>query len=140
MLPALRLNDQIALALGVLGLLFLLINLLRLRKNKFPHLPAPAKDAVAGLVHASSEEGKRLVVSLGHNLTSGYFDLAGASGLSLQRALLKRSLFNDYPLQSFSGDRRVGPNPEALVGGIERVGHDLDPLPHEGATTILEVD
>ena len=120
MLSALRLNDQIALALGVLGLLFLLINLLRLRKNKLPHLPAPAKDAVAGLVHASSEEGKRLVVSLGHNLSSGYFDLAGASGLSLQRALLKRSLFNDYPLQSFSGDGVLACLSRMVVHGAYR--------------------
>jgi len=57
----------------------------------------------------------------------------GHEGAETQRELGRQ-------LQSFSGDRRVGPNPEALVGGIERVGHDLDPLPHEGATTILEVD
>jgi len=104
MLSSLSLNDQLALALGVTGLLFLLINLLLLRKNKPKHIPEPGKQAVENLLHVSSEEGKCLVVCLGHALATSNFDLAGASGLSLQRALLKRSLFNDHPLQSFSGD------------------------------------
>lgn len=104
MLSSLSLNDQLALALGVTGLLFLLINLLLLRKNKPKHIPEPGKQAVENLLHVSSEEGKCLVVGLGHALATSNFDLAGASGLSLQKALLKRSLFNDHPLQSFSGD------------------------------------
>ena len=104
MLSALNLNDQLALALGILGLLFLLINLLLLRKNTLKHIPEPGKQAVSHLLHVSSEEGRRLVVGLGHSLANNNWDLAGASGLNLQRALLKRSLFNDHPLQSFSGD------------------------------------
>ena len=104
MLSTLTLNDQLALALGLAGLLFLLINLLLLKRNPPKHIPEPAKEAVENLLHVSSEQGKRLVVGLGQNLTNASFDLSGASGLSLQRALLKRSLFNDHPLQSFSGD------------------------------------
>lgn len=104
MLFTLPLNDLLALALGILGLLFLLINLLLLQKNHPKHSPEPAKEAVEHLLHVSSEEGHRLVVGLGHALANTNFDLAGASGLSLQRALLRRSLFNDHPLQSFSGD------------------------------------
>ena len=120
MLSTLTLNDQLALVLGVLGLLFLLINLLLLRKNKPKHLPEPGKEAVQHLLHISSEEGKRLVVGLGHNLTSGSFDLAGACGLSLQRALLKRSLFNDHPLQSYSGDGVLACLSRMVVHGAYR--------------------
>ena len=120
MLSALTLNDQLALALGFLGLLFLLINLLLLKKNQPKHIPEPAKQAVEHLLHVSSEEGKRLVVGLGHNLTSGSFDLAGATGLSLQRALLKRSLFNDHPLQSYSGDGVLACLSRMVVHGAYR--------------------
>ena len=120
MLFTLSLNDQLALALGILGLLFLLINLLLLRKNKPKHIPEPGKEAVAHLLHVSSEEGKRLVVGLGHGLTNASFDLAGASGLSLQRALLKRSLFNDHPLQSFSGDGVLACLSRMVVHGAYR--------------------
>ena len=120
MLSALSLNDQLALALGILGLLFLLINLLLLRKNKPTHTPEPGKQAVAHLLHVSSEDGKRLVVGLGHTLATSNFDLAGASGLSLQRALLKRSLFNDHPLQSFSGDGVLACLSRMVVHGAYR--------------------
>ena len=120
MLSALNLNDQLALALGVLGLLFLLINLLILKKNNPKHIPEPGKEAVAHLLHVSSEEGKRLVVGLGHNLTSDSFDLAGASGLSLQRALLNCSLFNDHPLQSYSGDGVLACMSRMVVHGAYR--------------------
>ena len=120
MLFTLSLNDQLALALGVLGLLFLLINHLLLRKNKPKHIPEPGKEAVAHLLHVSSEEGKRLVVGLGHSLTTSNFDLAGTSGLSLQRALLKRSLFNDHPLQSFSGDGVLACLSRMVVHGAYR--------------------
>ena len=120
MLSALNLNNQLALALGILGLLFLLINLLLLRKNKPKHLPEPGKQAVEHLLHVSSEEGKRLVVGLGHSLASSNFDLAGSSGLSLQRALLKRSLFNDHPLQSFSGDGVLACLSRMVVHGAYR--------------------
>lgn len=120
MLSALSLNDQLALALGILGLLFLLINLLLLRKNKPTHTPEPGKQAVAHVLHVSSEDGKRLVVGLGHTLATANFDLAGASGLSLQRALLKRSLFNDHPLQSFSGDGVLACLSRMVVHGAYR--------------------
>ena len=120
MLSALNLNDQLALALGILGLLFLLINLLLLRKNKPKHLPEPGKQAVEHLLHVSSEEGRRLVVGLGHSLANSNFDLAGSSGLSLQRALLKRSLFNDHPLQSFSGDGVLACLSRMVVHGAYR--------------------
>ena len=120
MLSALSLNDQLALALGILGLLSLLINLLLLRKNKPTHTPEPGKQAVAHVLHVSSEDGKRLVVGLGHTLATSNFDLAGASGLSLQRALLKRSLFNDHPLQSFSGDGVLACLSRMVVHGAYR--------------------
>ena len=120
MLSALTLNDQLALALGIAGLLFLLINLLLLRKNQPKHIPEPAKDAVENLLHISSEQGKRLVVGLGHTLTNGSSDLTGASGLSLQRALLNRSLFNDQPLQSFSGDGSLACMSSMVVHGAYR--------------------
>jgi hypothetical protein len=120
MLSALTLNDQLALALGVLGLLFLLINLLLLKNKQPKHIPEPAKEAVESLLHISSEQGRRLVVGLGHALTNTSFDLAGASGLSLQRALLKRSLFNDHPLQSFSGDGTLACLSRMVVHGAYR--------------------
>jgi len=120
MLSALTLNDQLAIALGVLGLLFLLINLLLLKRKQAKHIPEPAKEAVEHLLHVSSEQGKRLVVGLGHSLTNTSFDLAGASGLSLQRALLKRSLFNDHPLQSFSGDGTLACLSRMVVHGAYR--------------------
>jgi hypothetical protein len=120
MLLSLTLNDQLALALGILGLLFLLINLLLLKKNKPKHIPESAKEAVEQLLHVSSEDGKRLVVGLGHSLTNASFDLAGASGLSLQRALLKRSLFNDHPLQSYSGDGVLACLSRMVVHGAYR--------------------
>ena len=120
MLSALTINDQLALALGILGLLFLLINLLLLKKNQPKHIPEPTKQAVEHLLHVSSEEGKRLVVGLGHALTNASFDLAGASGLSLQRALLKRSLFNDHPLQSYSGDGVLACLSRMVVHGAYR--------------------
>jgi hypothetical protein len=120
MLFTLTLNDQLALALGIAGLLFLLINLLLLKRNQPKHIPEPAKEAVENLLHVSSEQGKRLVVGLGHSLTNASFDLAGASGLNLQRALLKRSLFNDHPLQSFSGDGALACLSRMVVHGAYR--------------------
>ncbi len=120
MLFTLLLNDLLALALGILGLLFLLINLLLLKKHQPKHSPEPAKEAVEHLLHISSEEGKRLVVGLGHSLATASFDLAGASGLSLQRALLRRSLFNDHPLQSFSGDGVLACLSRMVVHGAYR--------------------
>ena len=120
MLSALNLNDQLALALGVIGLLFLLINLLILKRNKPKHIPEPGKQAVEHLLHVSSEEGERLVIGLGHSLANSNFDLAGASGLSLQRALLKRSLFNDHPLQSYSGDGVLACLSRMVVHGAYR--------------------
>lgn len=117
MLTTLTLNDQLALVLGIIGLVFLLINLLLLRKNKPKHIPEPAKEAVEHLLNASSEEGRSLVVGLGHSLANSGFSLAGASGLSLQRALLKRSLFNDHPLQSYSGDGVLACLSRMLVHG-----------------------
>ncbi len=120
MLSAFTLNDQLAIALGILGLLFLLINLLLLKKTQPKHIPEPAKEAVEHLLHVSSEQGKRLVVGLGHSLTNASFDLAGSSGLSLQRALLKRSLFNDQPLQSFSGDGSLACLSRLVVHGAYR--------------------
>lgn len=120
MLSALPLNDLLALTLGILGLLFLLTNLLLLKKHQPKHSPEPAKEAVEHLLHISSEEGKRLVVGLGHSLATASFDLAGASGLSLQRALLRRSLFNDHPLQSFSGDGVLACLSRMVVHGAYR--------------------
>ncbi len=120
MLSALTLNDQLALALGIAGLLFLLINLLVLKRNQPKHTPEPAKEAVENLLHVSSEQGKRLVVGLGQALTNASFDLAGASGLNLQRALLKRSLFNDQPLQSYSGDGVLACLSRMVVHGAYR--------------------
>ena len=120
MLSTLSINDQLALAIVMLGLLFLLINLLLFKKNHPKHIPEPTKEAVAHLLHVSSEEGKRLVVGLGHALTNASFDLAGASGLSLQRALLKRSIFNDHPLQSYSGDGVLACLSRIVVHGAYR--------------------
>ena len=120
MLFTLTPNDQLALALGIAGLLFLLINLLILKKNQPKHIPEPAKEAVEDLLHVSSEQGKRLVVGLGQALTNASLDLAGASGLNLQRALLKRSLFNDHPLQSFSGDGTLACLSRMVVHGAYR--------------------
>ena len=120
MLSAFTLNDQLAIALGILGLLFLLINLLLLKRIQPKHIPEPTKEAVEHLLHVSSEQGKRLVVALGHSLTNTNFELAGASGLSLQRALLKRSLFNDHPLQSFSGDGSLACLSRMVVHGAYR--------------------
>lgn len=120
MLTDLSLNDQLALALAALGLLFLLVNLLLLRRNKPQHIPDLPKEAVGNLLHVSSEQGKRLVVGLGHTLATSNFDLAGASGLSLQRALLKRSLFNDHPLQSYSGDGALACMSRMVVHGAYR--------------------
>jgi len=120
MLSSLNLNDQLALALGILGLLFLLTNFLILKKNNPKHIPEPGKEAVQHLLHVSSEKGKRLVVGLGHSLANTSFDLSGASGLSLQRALLKRSLFNDHPLQSFGGDGVLACLSRMVVHGAYR--------------------
>jgi len=97
-------NDQFALTIAFLGLVFLLINLLRIKKSKPKLLPVPAKEAVETLVHVSSEQGKRLTLALGHSLADSNFGLSGANGLGLQTALLKSSLFNDHPLLTYSGD------------------------------------
>lgn len=104
MATTLNLNDQLAVTIAALGLIFLLINILRVKKRKPEFLASPGKEAVETLVHVSSEQGKRLVLGLGHSLTSSGVGLSGASGLSLQKALLKRSLFSNHPLQSFAGD------------------------------------
>ena len=120
MLSAFTLNDQLAIILGILGLLFLLINLFLLKRKQPKHISEPAKEAVEHLLHVSSEQGQRLVVALGHSLTNTNFDLAGASGLSLQRSLLKHSLFNDHPLQSFCGDGSLACLSRMVVHGAYR--------------------
>ena len=120
MLSALSLNDQLALALGAIGFLFLLINLLLRKRNNPPHIPEPSKEAVSHLLDASSEEGGRLIIGLGNSFTESGFNLAGISGLGVQRALLKRSLFNDQPLQSYSGDGVLSCLSRMVVHGAYR--------------------
>lgn len=120
MKPALNLNDLLALIIALFGLFFLLINLLRAKKAKPKLLPDPNKEAVGQLVHISSEQGKRLVLGLGQSLTDPAFQLNGASGLSLQKALLSKSIFSDQPLQSFAGDGSLACLSRMVVEGAYR--------------------
>jgi hypothetical protein len=89
------------------------------QKNNQPkHIPNPLKKR-SRLLHVSSEQGNAWC-RFGKALTNANFDLAGASGLNLQRALLKRSLFNDHPLQSFSGDGTLACLSRMVVHGAYR--------------------
>lgn len=115
----LSLNDQVALAVVLIALLVLLLSLaLQSRQPSRRLRKVAAVEDVETLMHESAEKGQRLVIGLGPNLLDRNPSVAGLIGLPFLRVISKRSVFNDQPSQSLSGDGALACLSQMIVRGV----------------------
>lgn len=101
-MPALNLNDLIAIGLCALGLVLLLLNSLIHRSAPYTWLRKnPAMLKAESLSDAAAEQGQRLTFGLGTDLSLSAQSLVS---LPVWKYLSRRGLFNDQPDQAISGE------------------------------------
>ena len=104
-MPLLSLNDLIS--AGIVGLVVLIMSLVWLSNRKSPAEPIEnvvAYDGIEALMHRSSEEGKSLLIGMGEGFSGQNSGLGDSISMIVEQIVLSRSVFNDQPTRSFSGD------------------------------------
>ena len=117
MLP-IDLNDLVA--TGIVGLVVVVMALVWLTNRKPPSEPyesISAYEGVDALMHRSSEEGKALLIGMGEGFLGQNLGLGDSVGLSIEQNMLNRSVFNDQPTRSFSGDGALACISQLIVHG-----------------------
>src|SRR5690606_21308679 len=69
-----------------------------------PFENSPAYDGIEALMHRTSEEGKGLLLGMGDGFSGQSSGLGDSVGVMIEQIVLSRSVFNDLPTRSFSGD------------------------------------
>ena len=114
-MPALSLNDLVAIGLCVLALLALGMNLLVHRKH--PYIGLRKTSAVRSseiLSQAAAEQGKRLTIGLGLDVADSVTAMAS---LPMLAALIRRSIFTDQPVRATSGGGTLASLSQSVVRG-----------------------
>lgn len=117
-MPPISLNDLIA--VGIVGLAAVLMALSWLTNRKQPSEPfenVAAYDSIEALMHRSSEEGEALLLGLGEGFSGQNQGLGDSVGLQIEQIVLSRSVFNDMPTRSFSGDGSLACISQMVVHG-----------------------
>lgn len=117
-MPALTLNDLIA--AGIIGLAAFIMALVWLTNRKPPAEPIEnvvAYDGIEALMHRSSEEGKALLIGMGEGFSGQNSSLGDSVGVLVEQIVLNRSVFNDQPTRSFSGDGALACISQLIVHG-----------------------
>jgi hypothetical protein len=117
-MSSLSLNDLIA--VGIIGLAIVVMALSWLTNRK-PHSElygnVAAYDAIEALMHRSSEEGEALLIGMGEGFSGQNPGLGDSVGLLIDQIVLSRSVFNDQPTRSFSGDGALACISQLVVHG-----------------------
>ena len=117
MLP-LSLNDLIS--AGIIALTVLIMALVWLSNRKPSTEPLEniaAYDGIEALMHRSSEEGKALLIGMGEGFSGQNSGLGDSVGVLVEQIVLSRSVFNDQPTRSFSGDGALACISQLVVHG-----------------------
>ncbi len=77
----------------------------------------PAYDGVEALMHRSSEEGKALLLGNGEGFSGQNSTMGDTVGIFIERILLSRSVFNDQPTRTFSGEGALASISQLVVHG-----------------------
>lgn len=104
-MPPIYLTDLIA--VGLVGLAVIVMAIVWIANRKPPVNPyknLSTYDSIDALMHRSSEEGKALLISMGEGFSGQNSSLGDSVGVLIEQILLSRSVFNDQPTHSFSGD------------------------------------
>ncbi len=117
-MPALSLNDWIATGIIVLAIIVMLLSWLTNRKPRpEPFEKIAAYDGIEALMHRSSEEGKALLIGMGAGFSGQNPGLGDSVGVLVEQIVLSRSVFNDLPTRSFSGDGALACISQLVVHG-----------------------
>lgn len=104
-MPGISTSDLISTAIVLLFILVMLFVWLTGKGKKTqPYINPAGYESIDVLMNRSSEEGKGLLVGLGEGFSGLNGSLGDQTGISVQRMLMSRSVFNDLPAQSYSGD------------------------------------
>lgn len=104
-MPPINLTDLIA--AGIVGLAVVIMAVVWIANRKPAinlYKNSDAYDNIEALMHRSSEEGKALLISMGEGFSGQNTSLGDSVGVLIEQILLSRSVFNDQPTRSFSGD------------------------------------
>jgi len=115
LMPALSLNDLVAIALCALALLGLAVNFWMHRRKPYGGLrQIPAITNSETLIQAAAEQGQRLTFAIG---LEGALSVKTLAGLPVLRALSRQSIFSDHPLHALSGGGVLASFSQSLVRG-----------------------
>lgn len=111
-------NDLIA--AGIIGLTVLIMALVWLSNRKPSAEPiknVAAYDGIEALMHRSSEEGNALLIGMGEGFSGLNSGIGDSVGVLVEQIVLSRSVFNDQPTRSFSGDGALACISQLVVHG-----------------------
>jgi len=98
-------SDLIAVIIvGLAVVIMVLVWLTNRKPTSEPIENVAAYDGIEALMHRSSEEGKALLVGMGEGFSGQNSNLGDSVGLLVEQIVMSRSVFNDQPTRSFSGD------------------------------------
>lgn len=111
-------HDLISTLLVILFLLVMFVAwLMGKNKKTAPYANPEGYERIDELMHRSSEEGKALLIGLGEGFSGLNGSLGDQTSLLVQRILMSRSVFNDQPAQSYSGDGALACISQMIVHG-----------------------
>ena len=117
-MPPLSLNDLIAAAItGLAVLIMALVWLIDRKSLTEPIENIAAYGGIEALMHRSSEEGKALLIGMGEGFSGQNPGLGDSVGVLVEQIVLSRSVFNDQPTRSFSGDGALACISQLVVHG-----------------------
>lgn len=117
-MPPIALNDLIA--AGIVGISVVIMGIAFLTSRKPASEPfenSPAYDGIEALIHRTSEEGKGLLLGMGDGFSGQNSGLGDSVGVMIEQIVLSRSVFNDLPTRSFSGDGALACISQLVVHG-----------------------
>ncbi|MCK9246770.1 MAG: hypothetical protein M0P11_07440 [Anaerolineaceae bacterium] len=117
MLP-LNLNDFVATAIvGLVAVVMFGVWVFHRKPPAEPYESIPAYQEIDAFIHRSSEEGKALLIGMGEGFSGHNTGLGDSVGVTIAHTMLKRSVFNDQPTRSLSGDGALACISQLVVHG-----------------------